>query len=518
LYSSTLGAEDLKISEEYNKEGIAFQYDFLNDDVELFDELLKRVQEGEFLNINDFKESKLYKYAPSLIQGLLNGRKLLFLINPPYGTSGDMTSSGLGGVKNKEGISNTEVGKIMKRMKVGGSSQQLYGQFLYRIGCLENMFNGMVNLCLFCPSLILTGSHFKWIRNGGMGLNLIDGFIFKASEFADVKDNWAISTTLWTKSESKNNVLSVKSMEQLSLVTTTKKTFYDVQEENKLINFFSKKNRKSKNKHKFFTVSNAINITDGECLRDKESMGVLFMDTLRVEYNDKFVSLLPSKMKGNKISIEVFEDNIAEVFSVFTARRLITGKYSTWINSKDEYMIPNIQHEKYQQWENDSIIYSLFNTSSNQSSLRDVQYNGKSWDIVNHFFFMSEQEIKDLAQGKVDRITINNEVEKDINQHGGDRFVYDKIKGIESVNGFSDDAQAVLDKARELVAKSFKYRKLFAQTHPQYQIETWDAGWYQVKAILKEYMKDELDEFNKMYKEFENRMRPLVYELGFLYE
>jgi hypothetical protein len=207
LYSSTLGAEDLEIGKEYNKEGIAFQYDFLNDDVELFDELLKRVQQGEFLTINDFKESKLYKYAPSLIQGLLNGKKLLFLINPPYGTSGDMTSSGLGGVKNKEGISNTEVGKIMKHMKIGGSSQQLYGQFLYRIGCLENMFNGMVNLCLFCPSLILTGSHFKWVRNGGMGLNLIDGFIFQASEFADVKDNWAISTTLWVKSESKNNVL-----------------------------------------------------------------------------------------------------------------------------------------------------------------------------------------------------------------------------------------------------------------------------------------------------------------------
>jgi hypothetical protein len=126
--------------------------------------------------------------------------------------------------------------------------------------------------------------------------------------------------------------------------------------------------------------------------------------------------------------------------------------------------------------------------------------------------------MKDLAQGNQDRANVNNNIENDIQNHGGNRFVYNQIQQIQSANGFSDDAQAVLDKARELVAKSFKYRKLFAQTNPEYHIESWDASWYQIKGLLKEYMKDELDEFNKLYKEFENRMRPLVYELGFLYE
>lgn len=82
----------------------------------------------------------------------------------------------------------------------------------------------------------------------------------------------------------------------------------------------------------------------------------------------------------------------------------------------------------------------------------------------------------------------------------------------------SPDAQAVLDKARELVVKSFPLREMFNQEHPEYHINTWDAGWYQIKGLLKEYMPDDLKEFNKLYKEFEDRLRPLVYELGFLYK
>lgn len=39
---------------------------------------------------------------------------------------------------------------------------------------------------------------------------------------------------------------------------------------------------------------------------------------------------------------------------------------------------------------------------------------------------------------------------------------------------------------------------------------------YQIKAILKEYMKDELKEFNELYKKLAEKMLPMVYELGFL--
>lgn len=70
--------------------------------------------------------------------------------------------------------------------------------------------------------------------------------------------------------------------------------------------------------------------------------------------------------------------------------------------------------------------------------------------------------------------------------------------------------------SKELVEKSFKYRGMFNEEEPRYQINNFDAGWYQIKGMLKAYMPNELKEFNEMYKSFANRLKPLVYELGFL--
>ena len=61
-----------------------------------------------------------------------------------------------------------------------------------------------------------------------------------------------------------------------------------------------------------------------------------------------------------------------------------------------------------------------------------------------------------------------------------------------------------------------KWQQIFNGTHPEYQIMNWDCGWYQIKALAKEYDKAEYEEFVKLYKALENKMRPMVYTLGFL--
>ena len=94
------------------------------------------------------------------------------------------------------------------------------------------------------------------------------------------------------------------------------------------------------------------------------------------------------------------------------------------------------------------------------------------------------------------------------------RFVYKYIQ--EHINGFSKESMNVLNKANEMVWKSFKYRELFNEEHPEYQILNADIGYYQLKALYKEYMKEDLEEFKKLYKVLADKMRPMVYELGFL--
>ena len=197
------------------------------------------------------------------------------------------------------------------------------------------------------------------------------------------------------------------------------------------------------------------------------------------------------------------------------ARRLITGKYADWTNGKDEYMIPNTEHPDYKRFEADSIVYSLFNTASNQSSLRNIDYNDKKWNIKNEFFWLSRNEMLELTRAG----EMNKEVEQDIELFGEkERYVYEQLQKEEIKANLSDKAKGVLAKATELLKESFKYRKDFAYNHPEYHINTWDASWYQIKGILKEYMPDELKAFSELYGEFADELRPLVYELGFLYK
>ena len=95
-----------------------------------------------------------------------------------------------------------------------------------------------------------------------------------------------------------------------------------------------------------------------------------------------------------------------------------------------------------------------------------------------------------------------------------DRFVYRWL--VEHREELSPMAKNVLDMAIELVEKSMKYRTIFNEENEQYQINNWDCGWYQIKAMLKAYMPNELKAFNDLYKSFAEQLRPMVYELGFL--
>ena len=229
----------------------------------------------------------------------------------------------------------------------------------------------------------------------------------------------------------------------------------------------------------------------------------------KIEENDKSRSLC-SAMQNNSKTINCTIYNFSRLIQMFTFKGLISGEYLNWINCKDEAMVPNTEHPLYVQWQNDCIVYSLFNTASQQSSLRSIDYNDKLWDIYNEFFWLGRNKMLQLAEKHN-----NMELYDDVINHGkSERFVYEKLKTIT----LSEDAKAVLDKATEILEKTFPYRQEFSVTHPEYHINTWDAGWYQIKAVAKEYCKEDLKEFDILYKQFSDRLRPLVYELGFLYK
>lgn len=515
LYCSTLEEHDLVIGKKYNEGACKFQYDFLNDDVELFDDLLSKVKEGYKLSEKDFKGSKLYKSAPNLIKGLVVGKKLLFLINPPYGTAN--TFGHLGQDNYKSSIALTKINEKMKANEIGASSQQLYAQFLYRIALLNDLFDKQFNMGIFSPSLYMSGQSFEKLREYlDSSLTRVDGMLFQASEFADVSATWGISFVVW-KSEKGvtspikiNKPIKVNKVHETGVLTLENKLVYAVSKDKNCSTWCKTDSKEKAIDAPQMTSAIKYSNTPSRGKLVKDALGYYFNVSNIVEKNTCEVFLLSSCSKSAN-GISILEDNVLRVLSSFTARKLITGQYATWMNGKDEYMIPNTGHELYKQWENDCLVYSLFNTSSNQSSLRGISYNNKRWDVLNHFFFMSKQDMLDLALGE----NPNDDVYEDIQNFADDeRFIYKKLQEVT----LSEDAQAVLNKAMEIVVNTFKYRKYFNETNPEYHINTWDASWYQIKGLCKEYAPDDLKEFIKLYKAFEDRMRPLVYELGFLYK
>ena len=158
LYCSTLQEEDLVVGERYNRNACKFQYDFLNDDVYEFEQVKEAARYKQWDLVETILvNTKLYKSAQGIIDGLMgnNGKprkKLLFLINPPYGTANSRNEISRN-TGSKSGMALTKINEIMSEEKIGKCSQQLYAQFMYRIPLIKRLFRAHVSIGMFTPSL-----------------------------------------------------------------------------------------------------------------------------------------------------------------------------------------------------------------------------------------------------------------------------------------------------------------------------------------------------------------------------
>jgi len=479
LYRSTIDEEEVNNS--------IFQYDFLDD--------------NEVDGIGE-------KIPFDLKSAFLNDNSLLFLINPPYGTSG----SGGYSKQNKRGLSKNKVSCEMRRKKIGRCANQIYAQFLYKILRLKIKYNlSDINIAIFSkPSFMSSVSFSKFRKIFYSNFKFIDGFLFNASCFDNVSEKWGVSFTFWGTGKNVNNdiFLSVKNTDKQSLKMEEigKKRIYNADN-----NPSSKWIRKETKHLKTFDapqMTSALNIKNKGCMRGSlvsHFLGFFLNGANNISSNETDVSLFSScYAMGNGVSIT--PDNFMKVVSLFAARKVVKR---TWINDKDEYLKPNVSHFDYEQWNNDCIIYSLFNPCSYQSSLRDIKYKGKKWNIVNHFFFMSKNKIGELGKEYF------YELYEDYLECKNEAFVYNKI---EETN-FSLDAENILNKARSLVEISLEKRKKYnKETNNKYHLSAWDASFAQLKGFWKKCYKEEYKDFIKSYRKFGDRLEKEVYKLGFLKE
>jgi hypothetical protein len=287
-------------------------------------------------------------------------------------------------------------------------------------------------------------------------------------------------------------------------ITKTKEKKYPGLGQNLLSDWVRKV--KSKNTLDVPKMTSSLNVVEkGKAKISPDYLGYMYFDSNSPRVSQTQVSLLSSTYSNGQ-GISVVPNNLISCIVAFTARKITT---SDWLNWFDEYLAPNEQHENFEQFKYDSLVYSLFESKSNQSSLRQVEYKGQMWDIKNEFFWMSRDRMKELADNMG-----YDELYNDA-RTASDRHVYKLLFGEERIyDKLSPDAKAVLDKATELVELSMEMRQVMA--NDENHLNSWDAGYAQLKLVWKEYFPEQFKEFRQLYKNMEDRMRPLVYELGFL--
>ena len=474
LYVSTLNYSDIQTAEQmgYNPEATKFQYDFLNDSYEYLPERLKFAIES--------------------------GKQIIVLMNPPYGRANG--ESKLGTIS--KGGTTTKISELMKGEKYGGASSQLYAQFLYAL-----MKLGVSNICVFSKSLYKTSETYKVFRKEFYSNYKFDGgFLFKCSEFADVSDSWAVDFSMFSKGKQYGETnMDVLINNDFMIEKISKKLLSST--DNKITLSEWAKNTKE-SVVDFPKLSSALLIKETNYGFGKpiSSFATLVSNANNVAKNANSVYIVNGGVSENVGKIYINPTTFMKSCCVFSSRKLIKGD---WLNDKDEYFAPNEKNKKLEQFSTDSIIISLFNNSSEQSSLRQITYKDQIWDIKNEFFWMSKNEIMELANQNN-----YNELYSDV-KTDADRYVYTLLFGEEDIyNQLSTEAKDVLDSATNLVKLSFGMRKNFADDTNH--LNSWDAGYAQLKLLWKEYYPEQFKEFRAKYKVLEDKMRPMVYELGFL--
>lgn len=174
LYVSTLEQCDIDTANQmgYNPEAIKFQFDFLNDD-----------------------DSKL----PQSLQDAINsGKEILFLINPPY-----VANTGFH-LDNKN-LTKTKTRLEMEKLKIKQASKNLFSQFIFKISEYKKI-NKNILMVVMCPPIYLSGSSFKNFRKYFFDIfGFETGFLFQASNFEGLSNDWGISCSLYKEPNGKKN-------------------------------------------------------------------------------------------------------------------------------------------------------------------------------------------------------------------------------------------------------------------------------------------------------------------------
>lgn len=480
LFMSTLDEEDVDIMKAAKicVGAARFQYDYLNDDVtdtgEIDYSLTDKIPQSLRDVIRDANEGK---------------KKLLVLINPPYAEVGSAFNASSKENTAKTGVNKTRFGQFGMK-KYGKASNELFTQFVARIAKeIPNATLAMFSKMKYTSSQTMEQFRHAW------NAKYLNGFIVHSKSFEGLKGDFPIGFLIW-KTQNKEvvfpNEISCEILDRNCLPIGEKK-FYSVANDNYLANWIS---RPAPNATEIIPLKNAISpatrTTDLRCkFWSNDAVGYM-----RVNSNDmqqaNDTSLFSSGYSGGH-GYYVNAENISVLSVVFAVRKVLVH---TWMNDIDQFLQPNA--ELSEEFKNDCLIYMLFNGSNLTAGANNLEWNGKKWDIVNHFIPFTETEVG-----------------------ASDQFESDFMVRYMEGKTFSPEAQAVLDEGKKIWQAYFK-QSFNHKIREELKLNRPDVGWYQIRQALKAQNESgnsvpvSFAAFESAYKALSEKLRPQVYQYGFL--
>ncbi|MFN0216359.1 MAG: hypothetical protein ACKVT2_19030 [Saprospiraceae bacterium] len=484
-YFSTLYKEDVEHCHRlFPNAADVFQYDYLNDDI------------GNIFTEGQLPFGLTWKLPEKILAELQNPKiKWIILINPPFATSQTAGTSG----DSKKDVSDTKLRKLMHAQNLGEVSRELFAQFLFRI---KQEFKGKTaHLGLFSKLKYINANNDQKFRDTVFQFQFECGFMFSSVNFAGTSKSsqFPVGFLVW-------NLNKLQKIEDQSIVLDVFDTNVEKIGHKQLLvehrdTFLSKWINRPAGVKKFPPFGSSINVKrDNADARDRISEH--FLASLMCFGNDpqhqNFTALLsgPYVSAGShSITPDIFEQGLV----VHAVRRI---PKADWQNDRDQFMQPKA--ELTQEFINDCAVWSLYSNSNETVAMRNVEYLKQRYQIDNHFFPFLKSEVK---KWKITDSDIASSLAV-----GDERFVAKWL----AQQTFSEESKAVLEAGTKIW--QFYFEHLHELRTTKFKIETWDAGWWQIRNALadQDLAADLFTALKTAQDALKAKLLPQIYQYKFL--
>jgi len=471
VYMSTLDFADINVMKASQTcvGATIFQYDYLNDDVTDFGQI-----DYSLTNKLPLELQQAISDAKAKKKG---AKKILVLINPPYGEAAN--SQGNAG---KTDIAATMVGA---GMDLGYAGRELFVQFLVRIQ--RELPNA--TLAMFSKLKYVSAPNFEQFRQQWKA-KYLGGFVVESKAFEGLKGSFPIGFLVWdTSKKEKLTAVDTLALDKYGNDVGLK-SFHNISTDKFLSGWIPR----LKTNARTIPLKNAVSPQTGHAkvvTWREDFIGYMLANSNDLQNAGNLTSIFSSVYSAGN-GYYITKENLWQIAVVFSVRRLIKA---TWLNDRDQFLQPT--KPLPDSFKSDCLIWMLFSGSNLTAGADGLQWEGRSWSLLNHFIPFTESEVG-----------------------ANKRFRSDFMSKYIGKQKLSPEAKTVLNEGRKLWHR-YHTMQFGRSIRDELKLNCVDVGWYQIRRALEANSDNVITDFSPFkvaYSVLSEKMRPQVFELGFLIE